>query len=243
MTAMTRRSDHAYWRRKALRRWTVTAGGAFAATAADAAHSSSPVDGPVPRRGRRTRVRGPNVAASPTSGAVRGRRRSRGARNSSARARARVRRRTRTACCARAARWGSAGRAGCRSAGRTRRARCARTRNRRMTKLPWNRPWVVLAHRMHGRESRPAGLRARARRGGEQREREDGGGDGDVSAVHGRITTHPATEVAAPVRPASGPPRVPPVTGMMRHRPTARSPRHASNWHGVGAEFVTHSRS
>src|SRR5262249_29460015 len=65
------RRHHAYCRRSALRRWTVTAGGAFAATAADAPQRSSPVDGPVPRRGGRTSVRGANVAASPTIGAVR----------------------------------------------------------------------------------------------------------------------------------------------------------------------------
>src|SRR3954447_3596579 len=71
MRAMARRMGQAYCNRSALRRWTVTCGGAFTATAVDAAQSSSPVDGPVPRRARSTSVRGANVAASPTSGAVR----------------------------------------------------------------------------------------------------------------------------------------------------------------------------
>ena len=63
---------HAYSRRRALSRWTVTVGGAFTATAAETPHSNSPVDGPVPRPGRRTSVRGPNVAARPTMGTVSG---------------------------------------------------------------------------------------------------------------------------------------------------------------------------
>src|SRR3954463_15175438 len=91
----------------------------------------------------------------------------------------------------------------------------ARTRKRRMTKLPWKRPPVVLADRITvgkrdppdcalapagaassasetrgAGEGGPAGLCARARRGGEQRERDESGGDGDVSAFHGGFPTY-----------------------------------------------------
>src|SRR3954454_20032944 len=70
MARATRR-DQAYCSRSAFRRWTVTCGGTFVATAVEAPQSSSPVDGPVPRRGRRTSLRGANVATRPTIGAVR----------------------------------------------------------------------------------------------------------------------------------------------------------------------------
>jgi len=129
-----------------LSRCTVTVGGAFTATAAETPQSNSPVEEPVPRRGRSTSVRGPNAAASPTSGAMRGAKliAIRAQLGEGTRARAIVNEngllRTRCALGYRRSRNLPFNRPNTASPG-------ARTRKRRMTKLPWKRPWVVFALR------------------------------------------------------------------------------------------------
>src|SRR3954454_11955402 len=193
--ARATRTDQAYCSRSAFRRWTVTCGGAFVATAVEAPQSSSPVDGPVARGGRRGRAGGEDECARrERRREADDRRRARSEHDRQARAarrsgHARGRDREREGAVADPLRrWlpavaqppveASEGR----DAGRLQPKAAD-------DEAPLEPAAGGLGGQEDARESGAAGLRARARGGGEHRG-DDGDDDGDVSGLHGGFSTY-----------------------------------------------------